>query len=302
MGVKSMTGMPERVLEWVYEQAQGRPSVPVGCAAFASASGVTEDTIRDILKRLERQGHIDDWSDFDESCAVLTVTGIELVEESKAKRSNPRLRSAAARNGLILWLYEQTHSGIHYPETDLFLESTYSFFENDHLTRDEVYAAMTHLKSRELVTTVDSAEFVGIGAELTADGIDCAEQYDGNVARFLSSRSVQHTSIGTIQNNGAMVVSGSNFVQGAPGGAQLDSVARLAQVLIAELPSLGISQSHTPAAKRILREITSELAKPTGDPNMIEQRVSELAEIIANGGPSAITALLFATSRHIRPM
>lgn len=117
--------------------------------------------------------------------AQLTPYGLEVVEERLRRRSSPAARSAAARKALLIWLWHRKHDGTHFPVLDSILESDESLFEGDRLTISEVDRAAAYLDSKALIkgTKVDGREGP-VRAEITPEGQDCVEHYDGDISTY----------------------------------------------------------------------------------------------------------------------
>lgn len=174
------------LLDWVYEASKGDRTPALGTFTDET-TGVDKEALdglvaalrsRDLITLNKRGGGPSS------STAYLTSAGRAAVRTRHERRSNTKARAIAAREALLDWYYEQKRRGGHFPVVDAFLEDVRGSFEGDPFTEKELDDAAGHLKDRGLLKAIGSAERAVLRAEITVEGEDVVENYDGSLAAW----------------------------------------------------------------------------------------------------------------------
>ena len=111
----------------------------------------------------------------------------------------PALRARACRSGLLNWFYRQRIAQVHMPITGEFGQDDGSRWEGVRFTDIEIQDAAEYLSDNGLINGVSVDQLRGpVRAEITTDGIDCATDWEGNVADYLHD----HKGYGPTINHG----------------------------------------------------------------------------------------------------
>jgi hypothetical protein len=150
----------ESFVEWVYDHSDG-PLGDVEFREFSEAYKLDGGNSFGLLRYCKGRGLLDDkFSTLGGPVANMTPTGIQWVEDRKRRRADPALRIAAARKGLLVWLWKQKQAGAHFPITEKFLDFDDSVFEGDRLQPLKSTGQMLILKKR--VSLVGSLSLGGV--------------------------------------------------------------------------------------------------------------------------------------------
>ncbi|MEV5010911.1 hypothetical protein [Streptomyces sp. NPDC055692] len=159
----------EPLVEWVHEQTAADATEYVTITAFGELHGLDEEQSFRLLLTCKGWGLLSDrYATMGDPAANLTPRGLQWVQERQRRRADPRARSAAARKGLLTWLWEQKNDGVGYPSVESVLQSPHSLFEGERLTPDEIDRAGAYLLSKALITGIKTGQTEGpVRAEIT---------------------------------------------------------------------------------------------------------------------------------------
>ncbi|THA28442.1 hypothetical protein E6R18_28240 [Streptomyces sp. A1277] len=208
----------EPLVEWVFEQTSGNPTEEyVSITAFGELHGLTEQQSYQLLQTCKAWSLLDDrYVTFDEPAANLTPLGLQWVQERLRRRADPMKRAVAARQGLLKWLWHQKHEGITSPEVEGVLGSPFSLFEGERLTLREVDRAGATLRSKGLIAGTMTGQTEGpVLADITAEGQDCVEQYEGDISAYERRNATGNTTFNIEQNSGNIASNSSRVTQNA---------------------------------------------------------------------------------------
>ncbi|WP_327643712.1 hypothetical protein [Micromonospora zamorensis] len=185
----------DQLMDWVYDKANGTSTEIVPIMEFAESVGLDLDGAYTLLWYCRDEGLLSDkGSGMGNPCGILTAYGIADVRERRLRerrrrRADPALRAQACRSGLLNWFYRQRTAQVHMPITEEFGKDEGSLWEDLRFTDVEIQDAAEYLSARGLIRGLEVAELRGpVRAEITADGIDCATDWEGNVADYLRNQ------------------------------------------------------------------------------------------------------------------
>ncbi|MEU3118550.1 hypothetical protein ABZ652_31100 [Micromonospora chalcea] len=268
----------DQLMDWVYDKANGTSTENVPIMEFAESVGLDLDGAYTLLwycrdERLLR----DKGSGMGNPCGILTAYGIADVRERRRRRADPALRARACRSGLLNWFYRQRVAQVHMPITEEFGKSNGSLWEGVRFTDVEIQDAAEYLSAKGLIRGIEVAEMRGpVRAEITADGIDCATDWEGNVADYLRDQKGHGPTI----NHGPVFHGASQGGQFAWGNRDVTQQQSIAQrvapefqplaaavvTILQQLPGYGLTprdqQDIEAAANEVLAEVQQEQPEP----------------------------------------
>jgi hypothetical protein len=287
-------------VDWLYEQGGMNTSDSVQIEPFMAETGIDLQTAFNLVRDAAERHLVLNRRAMSSPSAVLTPAGVRVAQERQHMRTDPALRAAAARTGLLRWLYEQEHIEVHTPIVAGILDSGHATFAGARLTAAEIDRAAQYLHEKKLIRGIPTAETRGpVGASLTTEGVDCVEQHGGNVTDYLNQRDRASNTfnIGTFNNAGATAF-GGDANQHITSGVDPAAMASFVQTLLPELPKLPLDNDGQAGSWDALREAQQELARPEPDQGRISAAFQKFVGYISDAGKPALTALLVALARQ----
>lgn len=260
----------ESFVEWVYDHSD-RPLGDVDFSEFSEKYKLDINNSFALLRYCKERGLLDDkFSTLGGPAANMTPEGIQWVEGRKHRRVNPALRTAAARKGLLIWLWKQKQAGVPFPITEKFLDFEDSVFEGDRLQANEVDRASAYLAEKRLISGVSVDERLGpVRAETTSAGDDCVEHYGGDVAAY-ERRDVQaggpvfHIhggNTGNIAANSRDITMNAKTVK----GINMPDLVIFARALRQATPMLGLPDEEASELVGLANRIEQEASREVPD-------------------------------------
>lgn len=147
-----------------------------------------DDTIRDIVTYHASRGHVHQSTGLGgvENLSVrLSDEGLAALRQRKQRQGDEKLRALACRDALLDWLYA-CEGGPNPSSVDDIRGDPRSFFEGSPFTDEELHRSALYLKERGLLDGLAVWQRADpLRPQLTSDGRDCIEQYEGSVAAFM---------------------------------------------------------------------------------------------------------------------
>ncbi|MBT3155408.1 hypothetical protein HTV45_31975 [Streptomyces sp. CHD11] len=143
------SALHEPLVEWVYDRTRADPLGGVPITEFGQSHSLTENQTYQLLQFCKGQRLLDDrHTTHDGPEANLTPRGLEWMEERRRRRADPAARAAAARKGLLVWLWHRKHDDILLPAVADVLHDPLSLFEGERLTDRDIDRASAYLSAR----------------------------------------------------------------------------------------------------------------------------------------------------------
>lgn len=269
-------------VEWL-EVNDGRPD------NFIDQYGLDPDrawrTAEDAgwVETIERPAHTRRVGERRTSFPRVTGAGHSFVEEVARLRESRVARSAACRQGLLLWVYNARPAG-----TGQFLEAEDFRFYGTSFTAEEVREAVRYLRERELLTGSAGAGGALLRPALTAGGIDLVENHDADL-RALGKQSSGRGPVYQQNFHGPIsgqVAQGANVQQTQHQDVDLEALARVFTMIRESLVDIS-----DPALRGDAEDAVSELetAAETGDTAEVQLRAGKLQRLVGLIGSTAVT-------------
>ncbi|MGX4695544.1 hypothetical protein [Streptomyces sp. JNUCC 63] len=273
------------LVEWVYEQAGENPLAASSILPFAHERGMTEEQAFELLRYCESKNLLDGRpSTMGDPCAQLTSYGLEVMEERLRRRSSPAARSAAARRTLLIWLWHRKHDGTNFPAVDDILTSDESLFEGDRLTPSELDRAAAYLDSKGLIKGIKVSDREGpVRAEITPEGQDCVEHYDGDISAYERRNSSGNTTFNIGENTGNIAANSRDFTMNATtnkNGIDPAAVVMLARALRQAAPVLELPEEDVIEFTQLATRLETEATNGSPDPSRLQRWGSSIIGIL----------------------
>ncbi|MGC3003434.1 hypothetical protein ACPF8X_34940 [Streptomyces sp. G35A] len=266
----------EPLVEWVHEQTAADATEYVSITAFGELHGLDEEQSFRLLLTCKGWGLLSDrYATMGDPAANLTPRGLQWVQERQRRRADPRARSAAARKGLLTWLWEQKNDGVGYPVVESVLQSPHSLFEGERLTSDEIDRAGAYLLSKALITGIRTGQTEGpVRAEITAEGQDCVEHFEGDVSAYERRNSSGNTTFNIGENTGNIAANSRDFTMNATtskDGIDPAAVVMLARALRQAAPALELPEDDALEFTQLATRLETEAANGSPDPGRLQR-------------------------------
>jgi DNA-binding PadR family transcriptional regulator len=266
----------EPLVEWVYEQTTAQATDYVTITPFGESHGLDLHQSFELLLACKAWGLLSDrYATMGAPAASLTPRGLRWIHERRERRADPRARSAAARTGLLTWLWEQKEQGRGFPVVEGILESPHSLFEGVRLTPGEIDRAGAYLLAKGLITGSRSGQSEGpVRAEITAEGQDCVEHFDGDVSSYERRNSSGNTTFNITENTGNIAANSRDFTMNATtskDGINLEQVVLLARALRQAVPALELPEDDASEISQLATRLETEANTGSPDPARLQR-------------------------------
>ena len=286
-----------RFLDWVYDNTRSG-TVPRG-QTYMEETGTDKDTLEALVAYANEWGLVRVNGGIGGPGAFslrLTDAGVTDVLERREHRKDKRARAAACRDAVIDWLYEKRLDGTNNPNMGEIHFAPQGHFEGDGFLKPEVHDVTLYLREQGLITGQGAMGAGVLRPALTAEGIDCADQYGSSVPTYLN----RHQTSGdtTFHTHFHAPISGqvgvgTNVSQTQHQGIDAGTLQRLLEDVreAAEQVDPGEAQYLLTYADTIQAEITTdspntEVVRGSGD------RLKQIASRVGNAGLSASVSAL----------
>ncbi|MFJ8697015.1 hypothetical protein [Streptomyces roseolilacinus] len=279
----------ETLLDWVYEQAEGNPNEGVDLAPFVEEHGLGERGDWEILQYGKAKGGLGDkYATFGEAAANLTPHGLRLVEQRRERRESPVERSKAARRALLRWLWLQDEEGVRWSTVDSFVGTPDASFEGSALTLDEIDRAAGYLKKQGLIGGQIAMGRKGpLRAEITAEGQNCVEHYDGDPGAYTRRRTGGNTYNTFLPNaQGIIVGEQQNFTQNNTAGIDPAAFIQLAGYVGQINGTLGLAEPERVELERVSQELHTEATSPNPEPGRLRRLATQIKNQLTEAAPT----------------
>ncbi|MFB7032204.1 MULTISPECIES: hypothetical protein [unclassified Streptomyces] len=272
----NFAALHEPLVEWVHEQTVANGEDCVSIMAFGTMHGLDKDQSHRLLEACKSWGLLDNHNaTFGAPTANLTPRGLQWIQQRRLRREDPRARSAAARKALLVWLYIQKDEGVNRPVVDGVLQSSLSLFEGASLTPDEIDRAAAYLFSKGLIDGRNSAQTAGPArAEITTEGQDCVDHYDGDISAYERRNSGSNTTFNITENTGNIAANNRDFTMNATTNKDTIDPAKvvmLARALRQAVDVLGMPADEARAFTELATNLEDEAASGTPDPGRLQR-------------------------------
>ncbi|WP_171117021.1 MULTISPECIES: hypothetical protein [unclassified Streptomyces] len=292
------SALHEPLVEWVYDRTGGDPMKYASVAAFGQLHGLDERQAFGLLQYAKSCGLLDHrFMSFGDPAANLTPRGLEWMVERRRRRADPAARAAAARKGLLVWLWHRKHDDILLPAVADVLNDPLSLFEGERLTSNEIDRASAYLSEKGLIKGDRSAGSNGhVQAEITAEGEDCVDSYQGDIGAYERRNTGGNTTFHIGQNTGNIAANSRDFTLNATthSGVDLAQVVMAARALRQAVPILGLPEDDAAEVTQLATRIEEEATSTNPDPSRLQrwrtQAVAILSSPVVSGALSSVLA------------
>jgi hypothetical protein len=235
----------------------------------------------------------------------LTDSGAVYVNDVEARRENKGARRRGCRIGLTLWLRETT-SVSRGQDVQGFVLSPLARFAGDIYTVDEILEAATYPYDKNLIRTGHTGFGHGgkfLDTMLSDRGIDCADDFGGDVSEYLNHAN------GVVGVGGVSVNGTGNIVQlqqHSPGAHQHAAPAQAfseihswADQVEQALPQTGLAQADLDEIRDQLTELRAELTQPAPSPSRLKALGRAVRRVLSDAKNAAAVASAIAAAAHL---
>lgn len=301
------SALHEPLVEWVYDRTGGDPMTYASVAEFGQSHGLDEKQTFGLLQYAKSRGLLSDrFVSFDEPAANLTSRGLDWMAERRRRRSDPAARAAAARRGLLVWLFHRKHDDILFPTVAGVLDDPLSLFEGERLTDREIDRASAYLSAKGLIQGDRDASSDGpVYAEITAEGEDCVENYQGDIGAYQRRNAGGNTTFHIGENTGNIAANSRDFTMSATthkDGIDPAAIVMLARALRQAAPILELPEDDVMEFTELATRIEAEAAIGSPDPGRLQRWGTSILGILNSPVVSgALGSVLAAYTAMVLP-
>ncbi|TKA03145.1 hypothetical protein [Actinacidiphila oryziradicis] len=294
------SALHEPLVEWIYDRTRADPLGGVSITEFGQSHGLTENQTYQLLQFCKGQRLLDDrHTTHDGPEANLTPRGLEWMEERRRRRADPAARAVAARRGLLVWLWHRKHEDVLLPAVADVLNDPLSLFEGERLTDRGIDRASAYLSAKGLIKGDRNASSDGpVQAEITAEGEDCVDNYQGDIGAYERRNTGGNTTIHIGQNTGNIAANSRDFTLNATthSGVDLAQVVMAARALRQAVPILGLPEDDAAEVTQLATRMEEEATSTNPDPSRLQrwrnQAVAILSPVVSGALGSVLTTYL----------
>ncbi|MFQ6147060.1 hypothetical protein ACLMNJ_29025 [Streptomyces seoulensis] len=279
------TALHEPLVEWVHNQTAAGATEYVTITAFGELHGLDEQQSHQLLLTCKAWGLLSDrFAGMGDPAANLTPRGLQWMQERRRRRADPRARAAAARTGLLAWLWEQKNDSVSSPGVEGVLQSPHSLFEGERLTSGEIDRAGAYLLSKALITGIKTGQTEGpVRADITAEGQDCVEHYDSDVSAYERRNTSSNTTFNIGENTGNIAANSRDVTMNATtskDGINLPAVVMFARALRQAAPVLELPEDDARELAQLATRLENEATNESPDPGRFRRWGSQAVDLL----------------------
>jgi hypothetical protein len=283
------------LMEWLSAEGSGGHDV----GPFYAKHAEQFDVLRDDLRQLESLGFLEVYfAGGMVGRGTLTPTGRAYVEDIRRRRGHRMDRRSACRSTLLSWLSQKgADSDASRTSWEGLSEDELNDFYGERFTQDEIDQAAASLKSLGYIDGLTVEETARpVVAWLTDIGLECVDQYDGDLTRLMADRGARHGSGTTVVNFGyAQIATGDGSNQQLEINVAVTEVRNEVAGLVEVLRSFGVEGADE------LLGLYEELVTSDSGPELrrsglerFGERLRGVALSVAGDARSAVVSLLVA--------
>lgn len=284
------------LLEWLLDEGSGGHDV----APFYAARQLSPDIARDDLRQLEALGFAEVYfAGGQVGRGTLKPDGQAHVEEIRRRRSGKLDRRNACRRLLLLWLSQNgADSDTNRTGWNGLADDESNDFYGERFSPDEIDQAAASLLSEGLIEGITVGEAAGpVSSWLTDSGLECIEQFDGDLARFKTARAARSSGGVTVVNNYgyALISTGDGVNQQMTVNVAVTEVRNEVLGLVEVLQAFDVDGLEELVP--LYEEVVDEQAESGDRQTRFErfgERLKELAHKVSGDTRSAIVSLAVA--------
>lgn len=296
-----------RILDWLYDHRPDHPGQLASIGEFLTEDQRADQNLhmllRSLLMDMDTEGLIkfSGTMGFLGSAAMILATGMAEVEQRRRNRGNRALRNAAARGAMLRWIYD------HPKESDPVVQAAVDqevMFEGEPFTKEDLAAAARYLDSKKLITGTPVAQIdYLLLATVTDEGIDCIEQFGGDVADY--TRRGERAGTQNIVNfhapvSGNVAFDAETVTQTASTtGMVADEMVQVLRAIVEALPVMGLPEAEAAALQRDAATLQGELALPTPDSGVVATFGRRVLDKVSSSAAGVVGAVLGAYLRFL---
>ncbi|WP_328543722.1 hypothetical protein [Streptomyces europaeiscabiei] len=288
----------EPLVEWVYDRTRTDPLGGVPITEFGQSHGLTENQTYRLLQFCKVQRLLGDRdTTHDGPEANLTPRGLEWMEERRRRRADPAARAAAARKGLLVWLWHRKHDDILLPAVADVLNDPLSLFEGERLTDRDIDRASAYLSAKGLIKGDRNGSSDGpVQAEITAEGEDCVDNYQGDIGAYERRNTSGNTTFHIGQNTGNIAANSRDFTLNATtnSGVDLAQVVMAARALRQAVPILGLPEDDAAEITQLATRMEEEATSVSPDPSRLQRWGAQTLAVLSPVASGALGSVLAA--------
>jgi hypothetical protein len=293
-----------RILNWTVQN----PDVRMQAGVIAEALGVGRDDVADALALLKRAGLAADHGD--PRAVSVTAWEAQLTAEGRTLRATLGTRHAvraarlsACSDALLDWLY--SHDG----DENLadyrisgavgglyFSDDTRASYFGIAIPFDDIATTTRTLRTAGLVNGIGTGQGVTLRLEITQEGRDVVEDYDGSYAAWRKRDQRAGGDIININNSQAVNVAirSSDLRQKARfEGTPLADALAWVDRYESQLPDLELDEDDTAQAKKLIAELRDEAGSAEPKMGRIRRAIKGLGMLALAALGNAVGAGLF---------
>lgn len=296
------------ILDWLYDQAGGRPMVDVRYGQLAEQEpSYSVEALAGYLTDFESRRWVVPARvlGFSGTSCYLTQVGIDFIDDLRSRRGDIVGRRRAARDAVLRWLYDCHANGQSHPVISDIHTTGWGYYYGLGFSQQEIEAATQWLAEKGLIRGQGSWGGGIPRPSLTAAGEDVVESKRSvnDVSPNLPGDDVPSPSTVTTYH----IIGGTNNIaNNSPGAQQSISISTdtrqqivgVAQALDDALGILRLDPTQTQVARDVSGRLRAEASAPQPDRGRLRRLLAKVSEVAVSGTGTAIGSAVVALAEQ----
>lgn len=249
--------------------------------------GFSSSSLEGDLEAMKEWGWVEFWPTMEGIGSVMVKQpGLDVADEFKVLKANPRRRAQEIRDAILNWLYDEHVSGGHALGISDFLKSSKNQYFGDPYSEEELARAARWLLDEEYVDGFKTMGPELLRPSITTKGMRVIET-EQSVNRALTTAGITVNEVNITGSQGVNVsVASSNVTQSNTlTQGQIDEVAKmLGSVRAIMTPTTaGVTEDVAAQAQFIAGQLEEEIKSPSPQSSVVKALGIKLMELAATG-------------------
>lgn len=301
------------LLERLYDSALAGDSDTDIVAAYLESNGLAPDYGFDLINLLDSNGYVRQSNTYGAAFGTITANGKLAVEQLRARRADPKIRTGQLRSAMLSWLDERESQRTGTSSWDQFAELAATDDGGGHSERDVRHAA-EYLHEHQLIKAIKAwGESDGwLRPALTVAGRTCLTDFAGDVEAYLNrGRATSVITDNSTTNNtwvsdnhGNLNVAGDHISQTVTNsGLDVAQLLELAGGVDQLAPVLRLPAEVQADVVAAAHDLHAEASGAKPDPGRLRQLVDKIYDGIKDAAPTVgKTAVLALVDTAIKAL
>ncbi|WP_217243179.1 hypothetical protein [Streptomyces sp. AC555_RSS877] len=276
----------ELLMDWVYEKVGDHRYKGADLKSFAAEHAISDETAIHLRQYGMNEGGVDDkWATPRRPAVSLTLKGLELVAQRRKFLAPSVERNKAARRAVLRQVWLDDEAGLRWSFTRVVVGTREATVAGYALSARELDRAAGYLKSKGLINGYTGSFEGPEQAQITAEGQDCMENYNGDPDLYEGRGRIGATYNTYLPNaQGVIVGEQQNFTQNNTAGIDPSAFIQLAGYVGQISSTLGLAEADRVELQRVAQELHNESTSPAPQSGRMRQIAGQIKDRLLEAG------------------